>query len=333
MKRHIIIGGLSLLLLITGMLLYLQFFDQDEALLSPIGKEVAKVSRPLVKYTFENLKNYNAASTLIRLKEVLKEEDDYTSYLFTYLSDNKQVSGLANIPVGSGPFPVIVMLRGFVPLEIYETGIGTNHSAEAIAEAGYITLAPDFLGYGQSASPSADVFEERFEKNTTVLDLLASIPTLEKADANRVGIWGHSNGGQIAISILEIMNKPYPTVLWAPVSKPFPYSILYFTDEYDDGGKALRKMLTQFEEKYNVFYYDPANYYRWINKETPIQLHQGRVDEEVPVAWSDKLYKDFQDEELDIAYFTYSQENHNFTQGQWPTTIARTIEFFDEKLK
>jgi len=23
----------------------------------------------------------------------------------------------------------------------------------------------------------------------------------------------------------------------APVSKPFPYSILYYTDEFDDGGK------------------------------------------------------------------------------------------------
>ena len=333
MKRHIIIGGLSLLLLITGMLLYLQFFEQDEALLSPVGEELAKVNRPLLKYTFDNLREYRTTPSQIRLEDVLKEEEDYTSYLFTYLSENKEVSGLANIPVKNGPFPVVIMLRGFVDREIYETGVGTRRSAEELAKAGYITLAPDFLGYGESASPSADVFEERFEKNTTVLNLIASIPTLDKADSEKVGIWGHSNGGQIAISVLEIADKPYPTVLWAPVSKPFPYSILYFTDEYDDGGKALRKVLAQFEEKYNVFYYDPANYYRWINKETPIQLHQGRVDEEVPVAWSDELYKDLQDEELDIAYFTYSQENHNFTQGQWPTTIARTIEFFDEKLK
>src|SRR3989344_7224112 len=104
MRKYIIIGSLSLLLLITVMLLYLQFFGQDEALLSPIGIEMAKVSRPLVKYTFPNLRDYSAASSQIRLKEVLKDEDDYTSYLFTYLSENKEVSGLANIPIGKSPF-------------------------------------------------------------------------------------------------------------------------------------------------------------------------------------------------------------------------------------
>lgn len=332
MKRFLVIAGMALLLPILGVLLYLRFLGQDEALLSPVGQEVAKVNRPLVKYTFENLKKYNGSPSKIKLDKILKEEDEYTSYLFTYLSENKQVSGLANIPAGQGVFPVIVMIRGFVDREIYESGIGTNHSAQAIAKAGYITLTPDFLGYGESASPSADVFEERFEKNTTVLDLLASISTFEKADGERIGIWGHSNGGQIAAAILEITNKPYPTVLWAPVSKPFPYSILYFTDEYDDKGKALRKVLAQFEEKYNVFYYDPANYYRWINKETPIQIHQGRIDEEVPVEWSDQFYGDLKNEKLDVSYFTYSQENHNFTKGQWSVVIARTIEFFDEKL-
>ena len=217
--------------------------------------------------------------------------------------------------------------------EIYTTGMGTRRSAEEIAKAGYITLAPDFLGYGRSASPSADVFEERFEKYTTVLNLLASVPSLKNVDENKVGIWGHSNGGQVAIAVLELTGKPYPTVLWAPVSKPFPYSILYFTDEYDDYGKALRKVLSKFEDKYNVFYYDPANYYRWINKDITIQLHQGRLDKAVPVKWSDELYETLQEEELDTSYFTYSQENHNFTQGQWPMVIARTIAFFDRELK
>ena len=84
-----------------------------------------------------------------------------------------------------------------------------------------------------------DVFEERFQTYTTAMNLLAGIEKWERA--GKIGIWGHSNGGQIALTVLEISQKEYPTVLWAPVSKPFPYSILYYTDEAEDRGKALRK--------------------------------------------------------------------------------------------
>ncbi len=57
------------------------------------------------------------------------------------------MTGRLTIPVGEGKFPIILMLRGYVDQEIYETGIGTKNAANYFSANGYITVAPDFLGY------------------------------------------------------------------------------------------------------------------------------------------------------------------------------------------
>ena len=138
---------------------------------------------------------------------------------------------------------------------------------------------------------------------------------------------GHSNGRQIALSVLEITGKSYPTVLWAPVSKPFPYSILYFTDEFDDHGKALRKVVADFEKDYNVELYSPSNFYSWIN--APIQIHQGTADDSVPLKWSDNLVADLTKLGKNAEYFTYPEADHNLTPG-WEAAIRRSSDFYKE---
>ncbi|MDE2590963.1 MAG: hypothetical protein KGL95_15005, partial [Patescibacteria group bacterium] len=100
-----------------------------------------------------------------------------------------------------------------------------------------------------------------------------------------MGIWGHSNGGHITLAALAISGVTYPTVLWAPVSASFPYSILYYTDESDDQGMTLRKVLAQFEMVYNTDVFDPSKYYAWIK--APLDINQGTSDVEVPYWWTD----------------------------------------------
>ena len=191
-------------------------------------------------------------------------------------------------------------------------------------------MAPDFLGYGQSDMPSGDAFEERFQTYTAALDLLASIPSFSAADSSRVGIWGHSNGGQIALTVLEITQKPYPTTLWAPVTKPFPYSILYYTDEAEDRGKALRALLADFERDYDVELYSLVNFVSRIT--APIQLHQGDSDEAVPVKWNESFVRVLQDKKLTIEYFVYPGADHNLSP-LWNTVVSRDITFFRRHLK
>ena len=350
-------------------------FNKQIKIVSPLG-QVSKIKeKPLEKYAFENLRKKNFTAGEITIGKLLEDGDGFSSYIFYYKVDGKKVSGLINLPKKEGTYPVIVMFRGFVDKKIYTIGEGTRRSAEVFAQNGFITLAPDFLGYGESDPPSNNSIEERFQTYTTALTLLSSVKNLNKGldrqchaeyisaspapskgeilkqvqddnakvqnddkslcsakvDIGKIGIWGHSNGGHIALSTLEISGKNYPTVLWASVSKPFPYSILYFTDEFDDHGKALRKVLADFEKDYDIEKYSSANFYDWIN--APIQLHQGTDDESVPQKWSDQLSDELKKLNKNVTYFVYPGENHNFNNGSWGVAIQRSINFYNEKFQ
>ena len=149
------------------------------------------------------------------------------------------------------------------------------------------------------------------------------------ADSSKIGIWAHSNGGQIALSVLEISGQPIPTTLWAPVSKPFPYSILYYTDEFDDEGKALRAEIARLEKDYDVNDFSITKYFDQIK--APIQLQQGTGDDAVPVTWSNNLNQTLKDKDIDITYYIYPGADHNMTPG-WDTAVERDLEFFKDKL-
>lgn len=332
MKNEILIFIFVFLLIGIPLFLFLNK-DKEESIISPLSTIIEK---PLEKYEFERLKKTQFSSNPITFGKMLKDGDKFVSYVFYFIVSGKKVSGFANIPEEKGIYPVIVMFRGYVDKEKYSIGEGTKRGGEVFAQNGFITLAPDFLGYGESASPSANSIEERFQTYTTALILLASIgnvnSSLEKdefnarADDQKIGIWGHSNGGHIALSVLEISGKNYPTVLWNPVSKPFPYSILYYTDEFDDRGKALRKAVAEFEKDYDVEKYSPLNYYDWIK--APLELHQAGDDEAVPKRWSDQLNEKLLELKKDVEYFAYPGEDHNFSKGSWQTVVNRNIDFY-----
>ena len=129
------------------------------------------------------------------------------------------------------------------------------------------------------------------------------------------------------MTVLEISQKEYPTVLWAPVSKPFPYSILYYTDEAEDRGKALRKKLAEFEKDYDVELYSLTNYLDRIK--APVLIQQGTGDEAVPKKWNDALVVQIKkvNPNLKVNYFIYPGADHNLTPG-WNSVVNRDVEFY-----
>lgn len=344
MKKILVL--IILVIVFIGVVLFLFFNKKTEKIVGPIADKI--LEKPLDKYTYENLKKTRFSPSQIKIGKELKHEEKFASYVFYYNIRDKKVSGLLNVPVVSSnsaqpsTYPVIVMFRGFVPREIYTIGEGTRHSGEVFAQNGFVTLAPDFLGYGESDNPSGESIEERLETYIAALTLLNSITNLNaalkdaniniKADASNIGIWGHSNGGQIALSTLEITGATMPAVLWAPVSKPFPFSILAFTDDFDDHGKALRRVVADFEKNYDSEKYSPNNYYKWIK--SPIQIHQGERDEAVPYWWSESLKSDLEKIEIPVELFIYPGLDHNFSVPTlWSQAVDRSIEFYRKEFE
>ena len=326
--------AMLVLLLVVGVWIY---FHRESLLLNP--GSVEKVAElPYAQLTFSRLANRVPMPGNIEIGKVIAETPEYTSYVFYYHSGGKKISGQLNLPNLSRTMSAIVMARGYVAKEEYTTGIGTKNAAAVYAKNGYITLAPDFLGYGESDQEDADSIGARLYRPVEILDLLSSLSSLPQIDLTRVYLWGHSNGGQIMLSVAEILGKSDPRgrtsrilgmVLWAPVSKPFPFNILAFSDEADDQGKLLRKVVANFEKDYDVFDYSIDRYFDAIN--IPIQLHQGSADPEVFKVWSDDLAKELKDKKKDITYFVYPGANHNLSPG-WNEVVARDLNFFQSHL-
>jgi dipeptidyl aminopeptidase/acylaminoacyl peptidase len=302
---------------------------------------------PLLNYSIENLSKTNFETPNIEIGKLIKEYPKFSSYEFSFSFDptlsngpKKKVTGLVNIPHGSGPFPLVVMFRGYVDQKLYTTGTGTQHAGEVFANNGYITIAPDFLGYGNSDSESGNIFESRFQTYVTAVTLLKSVnqPSFAKAtkgDGRNIFIWGHSNGGQVALTTLEILGISDPdligaTVLWAPVSKPFPFSILFYTDESDDHGKLIRNELSKFESDYDVEKFSLTNYLDKIK--APIQLNQGTLDDAVPLSWSVLLNKELKSASVSAELIKYPSADHNLTPG-WNLAVENALIFFKKHIQ
>jgi dipeptidyl aminopeptidase/acylaminoacyl peptidase len=338
-----ILGGFVVAVIVVCSIAFLNKTKIQEKL-NTLGITTQKETRDTKydNYSFDALRTRQGIPSDIIIDQILDDQVDYTSYLFYFTTEGKKVSGMLNVPKKQGTYPIIEMNRGFADPTTYQTGNGTKYAAIVFAQNGFITIAPDFLGYGKSDYVSLTGFDSRFYSYTTTLDLLASLQNLNtalekkgiktvKANPSKTGIWGHSNGGHISLSVLSITSGNYPTALWNPVSVRFPDSVLVYAPEESDDGKLLRKFVADFEKNYDVQKYSPPNYYHFI--EAPIQLHQGEADPSVPHQWSDELYKNLKNMGKNITYFTYPGDDHNFNKGSWNTVVQRDVIFYTRYLK
>ncbi len=295
------------------------------------------VDRSLDKYTIPNLAQVNINQSQIKTVKELKDYPNFTSNEFIMEANlnldgktMKKISGMLNIPKVGEKHPLIIMIRGFVPVNDYFIGNGTINASLFFANHGYMTIAPDFLGYGESDKEPENIFEARFQTYTTVMALLKSLDNVPNWDHKNVFIWAHSNGGNIALTALEATSVKYPTVLWAPVSSSFPFSILYYSDEVEDKGKFLRRELAKFEDVYNTDSYSLNNYLNLIK--APIQINQGSVDTSVPVEWSSALAKTLKDQGLDVNYNLIPNADHQMTPF-WNNVIEKDLKYFNDSLE
>src|ERR1041385_4635317 len=153
-------------------------------------------------FTIDGLRQHHFQSGKIHIRSTLDENDSYTTYLIDYPSDGLTITGVMQIPVGAGPFPVILLNHGFLARSVYHSGDGTDRAAAFLARHGYITLASDYRSWGDS-----DISSSFFYSGLVidVINLLNAIPSIPQADSDRIGMWGHSMGGGVTRKVLTVI--------------------------------------------------------------------------------------------------------------------------------
>jgi dienelactone hydrolase len=174
---------------------------------SPAPTSTQTARQAIDPYTVEGLRQHEYQSGEVTVLGQIEETKDFISYLIEYPSDGLNIRGVMQIPTrGEPPYPVIVMNHGWFARTEYRSGDGTNRAAEYLNTRGYLTISSDYRSWATS-----DVGSSLFYSGLAidVVNLLAAIPSIPEADANRVGMWGHSMGGGVTMKVLTIVgNNP-----------------------------------------------------------------------------------------------------------------------------
>jgi uncharacterized protein len=304
-------------------------------------------------YTIDGLRGHQFQGGDISILSTLETEMQYTRYLISYQSDGLMITGIMQVPVGDGPFPVIVMNHGYFNREDFESGSGSDRAAEFIVNHGYITLASDYRSWGGS-----DVGPSLFHTGLVidVINLMNAIPSIPQADAERIGIWGHSMGGGITTKILTIDSRVKAAVLYAPNSADDSDLIARWgygcigdipagevLDTCNSGDVVPLSLPPAVVQAYKDAANDPAMMQliapiHHLNLITaPIQIHIGTADGDTigstPPEWSYKLAQALLDAHKDVELFTYDGERHSFIGQPWYDFMERVVQFFDKYVK
>ena len=128
------------LIFLSGLLASYLFtnYSHTNSLNNPLSQSPSPTPtvKPLLKYTFDNLNQYIAQPSQIKIEEIINESELFTSHIFSFTSQEKRITGQLNTPNISTPsagFPTILMIRGFIDPEAYQTGMGTKSAAAQFA--------------------------------------------------------------------------------------------------------------------------------------------------------------------------------------------------------
>ncbi|MDP2964858.1 MAG: dienelactone hydrolase family protein [Pelolinea sp.] len=263
-------------------------------------------------YSLEALASREYGQGELTIEYPWHNEKEFTRYYITYDSDGLIIHGFVNIPKGKGPFPVVIALHGYISASEYETLDYSTRYADAIAQNGYIVLHPNMRNFPPSDSPGR-IRDFQAGYVIDVLNLLAYVrkeagqkgSLFENADLSRMGIWGHSLGGGVALRVTNLVPEIKAAVLYGAVSQRY----------------------TNDSAGFNV--------YDLTATDAAFSVHHGTADTTIDVSWSKRLCEQFEEAGREHECFFYEDAPHTFLRqgNDDPLLIRRTVDFFNRLLK
>jgi len=293
--------------------------------------------------------------TGIKIVKTVLSNDAYKQVLIEYSSDGLKITGTMNIPRGLGPFPVVIMDHGYFKPTEYKTGDGTSRAADAFARNGYLTIAPDYRCYAGSQCGSNPFY---IGYAVDVLNLIAQVSTVPDADVTRLGIWGHSMGGEITLRALTINDSIKVAALYGALTGDDEAHYCWLigcqtpsapTAPTREAARVQQRADLDFDfvqsiptaipsntsplgKLHDIFLKSSASR-NLSNITAAVIIHHGEADDIVPIEWSTDLQTQLialgKTAELD----TYPGETHVFAGWGWQLFMTRTLEFFDKYLR
>lgn len=346
MKKYVFVG--ILILIILGIFIFVtkNRIGQTFKIPSSTKTSTATQQQNLNPLSIQTMRQKSYPGSKINIVETLAPAGNYNQYVASYQSDGLTIYALLTVPTGEKPtngWPVIVFNHGYIPPEQYRTTERYIAYVDSFARNGYVVFKPDYRGNGSSqGKPEGAYYSPAY--TTDVLNALSSIKKYPGVNPNKIGMWGHSMGGNITLRSLVINTTDIKAaVIWGGVvgsytdlmynwhrATPFVPS----EREIASRNNVRQNLTKQFgTPQQNPTFWnsiDPTSFLSDIK--APIQLDAGGADEEVPIAFSESLYAKLKSLNKTVEFYSYPGSDHNISQG-FNLAMQRSVEFFDKYLK
>ena len=245
---------------------------------------------PYEDVTIAGLRSRSYGGGEVEIVQRYGKNNAFTRYEIRYPSDGLNINGFMDVPNGSGPFPVIILLHGYLEPARYNTLDYSTPYADSLAQAGYLVLHPNLRGY----TPSDDG-PNRFRVGyaVDVLNLIALLKDqagkpgpLELADASRLGLWGHSMGGGIAIRVMVVSPDVDAVVLYGSMSADDLLNYERLNTFFSNGEWGVEELQASPQDFLRI---SPVNFLPDVA--AAVSIHHGSADQAVPPEWSEQFMR------------------------------------------
>ena len=271
----------------------------------------------------------------LQVQETIHVTDAFTRTLVSYPSEGFTVSGFLNVPFGEGPFPVALVLHGYIPPENYGTIGYTTRYADWLARAGYVVFHPNYRSHPPLESEAALVEAQegpdfRVDYAVDVMNLMALIEQmagqpgpLAQADAQRMYLLGHSMGGGIALRVSTVWPEVNAIALYGSMSgdERQNYERVMM---WSNGQSGAEELATPPEDLQRI-----SPIYHLERIQAAVTIHHGDLDDTVPPEWSTDLCQRLQSLNKTVECYSYPEQPHTFRDAGDQLFIQRVIDFFN----
>ncbi|CAG0946139.1 Dipeptidyl aminopeptidase 4 [Anaerolineae bacterium] len=278
----------------------------------------------------------------IHIEQTLAPGSNYKRYLVFYESDGLKIHALMTVPNGTKPktgWPVIIFNHGYIPPAQYKTTERYVAYVDGFARNGYIVFRSDYRGHGESEGNAAGGYGSP-DYTIDVLNAVASIKKYKDADVSRIGMWGHSMGGQITLRVMVTTKDIKAGVIWAGVVASYPDLMSNW------GRRPTTTPTTSFTRRWrqdlvaqygtpeqNPQFWDSISPNAFVRDLSgPLQLHHGTADTSVPFVFSETLFSQVKAVSKPVEFYSYKGDNHNISVN-FTAAIQRSIQFFNKYIK
>lgn len=327
---------LRILPLLVISIMYPGCFDGNE---SVVTAEIGEIEIPVTEtavvldpMAIQSLRNQQYPGGDFVVEEVLDNGSNYRQSVVSYQSEGLKIRGLLTVPLDPKPdggYPAIVFVHGHIPPKQYSTTGNYSTYQARLARSGFVTFKPDLRGHGESeGEPVSAHYSEKY-----VVDTLFAISYLKShVDVNpdRIGYWGHSNGGEIGLRVVVVSPDIKAASFWAGVVGSY-YDMF---ETYNSQIRFLRnagdsRLVREngFPSTNPEFWATVDPYYFLDDIQAPIEIQHGTEDSSVPIVLSQRLREELEKQGKTVEYYEYEGDNHNISNNVG-LAFQRSIEFF-----